>query len=407
MWIIDGPAAPPRQRPGLMKQPFFPLKRMASIVVVMRLVVACGAATGVASAQPRTTDALPATLSAGWAAFDAGRFRDASAIANRILAEAPTNHSAQLLLVSALAPETPVAALDAYDALVARSGAADRHLSAAIGEAVLRQLAQTAAEPALRLAAAEALVEHQALGARALFVEVTKAAGRAGLASQAKAGDERAVQALAGQLDELPGSAKVGALGQLAQSGAAGALQALVKASRDPDEMVRMAAADGLRRLADPAAVPTLASLLSDRSGSVRQAAALALTALGDSRGDSLVNEMLNSGVADIVLTSAEALPNDSSRWTNQVAALLSAEDVTDRLRAARLLFAARRTEAESEIANGLASENPAVREEAARTASAVGYPVPPTTLREMLQDSSGWVRLAAAQALVRGSAGP
>ena len=54
--------------------------------------------------------------------------------------------------------------------------------------------------------------------------------------------------------------------------------------------------------------------------------------------GGELVDRMLQSGVPDIVLSVAEALPSEPGRWQAVVQPLLDTENPVDRLRAARLI---------------------------------------------------------------------
>lgn len=384
------------------------VRPLAALSPLLSLLVAIVFAARVDAQARSAPTASQGRLSAGWAALEAGRADEAARVAAQVLSEAPDNHAGTLLLIAALSRgPNPVAALDRYETWSARSGAADPHLASVIGEGVLLTLADSESEPTLRLAAAEALGEFRVLGAQAVLARVAKVSGWAGLAALAKAGDENAAGTLSDQADQLPGSARVEALSRLATGRFRGAFEALVRAAGSPDEMVRAAAADGLRTLGNPEAVATLGGMLTDPAGVARQAAALALASLGDSRGEPLVSAMVNSGVPDIVLSVAEALPDNQPLWLDQVTPLLQAEDATDRLRAATLLFAARRTEAEAEILAGLSSENPAIREEAARAANRVRLSPGPTTIREMLADASPWVRLAAGKLLLAAVSAP
>lgn len=315
-----------------------------------------------------------------------------------------------VLLLSALSQQDPVDALDAYEQWRSRTGQSSPHLAAVIGDGVLRALtSRDGGDSSLRLTAAELLVRYRALGARAVLARVAAAEGRAGLVALARSGDERAAQMVVGSLGELQGSAKVGAIGGLglAVTTVPGATDALMAAMSDEDEMVRAAAIEALRRSGDPSLAAAIRPLLSDRAGVVRHAAALALVALGDPAGEPLVEALLASGVADHVLTVAEALASDQARWRSRVEPLLRTEDPLDRLRAAKLLYDAAAPEAEAELMGALASANPAIREEASRALGEAGLSVGQSTLRQMLADSSGWVRLAAARVLLDAAAQP
>lgn len=366
-----------------------------------------------AAAQPRPP-APPGgdtpSLGRGWTALEAGRADEAAIIARSALEQAPDSQAALVLLLSALSQQDPVDALDAYEQWRSRTGQSSPHLAAVIGDGVLRALTSPdGGDSSLRLTAAELLVRYRVLGARAVLARVAAAEGRAGLVALARSGDERAAQMVVGSLGDLQGSAKVGAIGGLglAVTTVPGATDALIAATSDEDEMVRAAAIDALRRSGDPSLAAAIRPLLNDRAGVVRHAAALALVALGDPAGEPLAEALLASGVPDHVLTAAEALASDQARWRSRVEPLLRTEDPLDRLRAARLLYDVATPEAEAELVGALASANPAIREEASRALGGAGLSVGQSTLRQMLGDSSGWVRLAAARALLDAATQP
>lgn len=264
-----------------------------------------------------------------------------------------------------------------------------------------------ATDPHLRLAAAELLVTHGVAGARALLTTAAQAAGPAGAAALARAGDPRAAQRAAATLPALQGSAKATAIDQLAGASDPAVIAAVTGLSADPDPMVRTAVAGALGQVSDgSAAVPALQRLLADPSGQVQQAAAIALVKLGDPQGEPLVEKMLASGVGDLVLAAAEALPNESARWADRVRPVLESEDPVERLRAAHLLRDVFPAEAASVLRDSLASDNVVLRDEAARTALD-GMPAAAGGWRQMLNDPSGWVRLAGARVLMDVSGAP
>jgi HEAT repeat protein len=346
------------------------------------------------------------TLSAGWAALESGRVDDAATTARRLLQLSPSSHAALLLYLSALGQgPDPAIALDAYDEWQSRHQPGDPHLLRVIGEGVLRRLASEGTEVAVRVAAAEELYRLKALGAtEALDALSRRGTDTAVVAARARAGDQAAAQTLLKTADGLAGSAKADVVRALSRSGVA-ASAALERFASDGDEMVRIAAIEGLRTSDDPDTIALLNRLLTDPVPFVRQAAAVALVSRGDPAGEAIVTAMLASGIPDVVLTAAEALPGQPERWRVAVEGTLQAEDPIDRLRAARLLVPMRSAEAEAEITSSLAHENPAIREEAARAAATARLTPASQTLRDMLRDRSEWVRLSAARILVGGAA--
>jgi HEAT repeat protein len=357
-----------------------------------------------ADAAPRqaTPTSPQATLSAGYAALEAGRFEEAAAIAAKVLAGAPGGHAATLLQISALAyGADPLQAVAAYDSWRQRHGVDDPLLLGVIGEGVARHLAATASDPGLRLAAAELLVDRGTPGARARMATIARAAGSLGTATLARTGEEAAARQAAAALPNLHGSAKTAAIEHLAGASDPAVVAALNAALGDQDPMVRIAAAGALSAGGDPAsAAPALERLLEDPSGQVQRAAAVALVKLGQPSGEPLVETMLASGVGDLVLAAAEALPNAPERWSDRVRPLLDSEDPVERLRAAGLLRAVSPAEAAAVVGRGLADENLALREEAARVALE-GVPLAAGSWRVMVQDPNGWVRLAGARILL------
>ena len=116
---------------------------------------------------------------------------------------------------------------------------------------------------------------------------------------------------------------------------------------------------------------------------------------------------MLTSGVPDIVLNAAEAMPEQPSRWQTAVEGLLDTENPVDRLRAARLLKDVRPDAARAVVTAGLGDPNLAIREEAARAIDTIGLPDNAPEWPKMLSDSSTWVRLEGARALFLGDDTP
>ena len=134
----------------------------------------------------------------------------------------------------------------------------------------------------------------------------------------------------------------------------------------------------------------------------MQQSAAVALAALGRPEGGELVDRLLQSGIPDIVLSVAEALPGDPGRWQAAVTPLLDTENPVDRLRAARVLGKNAPADANRVLAAALSDENIAVREEAARALADIPITENAPDWRRLLSDQSPWVRLEAARAIWR-----
>ena len=114
---------------------------------------------------------------------------------------------------------------------------------------------------------------------------------------------------------------------------------ALIRLLANSDPGTRATAADALARSGSETAAEPLLKALSNPDASVQQSAAVALAAIGRPEGGELVDRMLQSGVPDIVLSVAEALPvGDPGRWQAAVTPLLDTENPVDCLRAARVL---------------------------------------------------------------------
>ncbi len=339
-------------------------------------------------------------LGAGWTAFEAGRFTAAVSAADAVLQQHPHDHAAIVLKIQALASATDISgALDAYSAWSAAHRQPDLHLLGITAEAVLRQIGASGPEMSQRVAALEALATSGDKESAETLVRLGPSAGVEGQAARARLGDPAAAAALAKRLADNPRDVEM--IHELGGIKAPAVEEALIRLLDDADATTRASAADALARGGSDTAAEPLLKALSDPESGVRQSAAVALAALGRPEGSELVDRMLQSGVPDLVLSVAEALPSEPGRWQDTVQPLLETENPVDRLRAARLL-GNNSPDAARVLTAALIDENVAVREEAARLMSELGAMDASTDWRRLLNDPSAWVRLGAARALWR-----
>jgi HEAT repeat protein len=274
------------------------------------------------------------------------------------------------------------------------------HLLGIAAEAVLKQIAANGPEMGQRVAALEALATTGDKSAEDMLARLGQSAGVEGQVALAKLGDPAAADALAKKLAANPRDSDM--IQRLGGVKARAVEDELIHVLADADPGTRAAAADALARSGSENAAEPLLKALKDPEASVQQSAAVALAAIGRPEGNELVDRMLQSGVPDIVLSVAEALPMDAGRWQAVVQPLLDTENPVDRLRAARLMGNNSPVDANRVLAAALSDENVAVREEAARSLSDVRKTEGSTDWRRLLSDPSAWVRLEAARAIWR-----
>ncbi len=358
---------------------------------------------GVASAQTGAAAPATASLGAGWSAFGTGRYGDAVAAADAVLARRPFDHGAIILKVQSLAHQRNVqGAFKAYDEWRTSRRADDPQLVASIAEAVLQDIAISGAVIDQRLEALRVLTSAGDADARRALTRLAATSGAAGAVALARAGLGNPDKLLG--LLKAPGP-KAEVIDALAKANPPGTAEAVAPLLADPDPMTKTAAASALASIGAQDAVPALKSLLSDPMPLVSQAAALSLVKLGDQSAAPVIDQMLSSGVPDIVLNAAEAMPDQPSRWQVAVDGLLDTENPVDRLRAARLLKDIRPDAARAVVTAGLGDSNLAIREEAARAIDTIGLPDNAPEWPKMLSDPSTWVRLEGARALFLGEA--
>jgi len=372
-------------------------------------VVVCAFLAGAASeAAPQTTprprqpraSRQASGVGSGWTALEAGRVSAAVSAADAVLQQRPHDHAAIVLKIQALASAADInAALDAYTTWTSTHREPDLHLLGIAAEAVLEQIATNGPEMAQRVVALETLAGAGDKGAAETLAGLGPSAGVEGELAKARLGDAAAAEAVAKRLAANPRNADL--IRELGKVKAPPVENALIQLLANSDPGTRASAADALAGSGSDTAAAPLVKALGDPEASVRQSAAVALAALGRPEGGELVDGMLQSGVPDIVLSVAEAMPSEPGRWEAVVQSLLDTENPVDRLRAARLL-GSKSPDATRVLSAALSDENVAVREEAARALSELGTVEPSTDWRRLLSDPSPWVRLEAARALWR-----
>jgi HEAT repeat protein len=347
------------------------------------------------------------SLSAGWAALESGRVDEAVAAGEAALASYPNDHAATVLVISALTSGGRLPrAIESYETWAQAHAGGDIHLLAIVARGVLTTLGASAPMIEQRVAALEALSAAGDTAARQALDAMGAKAGVQGDATRAIGGDTDAGRRLVAAATSGSGSSRIAALEATADAKPEGAAEAIARATRDADPVIRAAGARLASRMNDPQMTDALLPLLKDASGDVRQSAALSLAAGGRSEGDELVSQMLATGIPDFVLAVAEALPEQPEKWEHAVRGLLDTESPIDRLRAARLIGATAPEDAARVVEQSLRDDNPAIRQEAARSLAAVPSARLGDGLPRLLADGDVWVRLRAAATILGESTG-
>jgi HEAT repeat protein len=217
------------------------------------------------------------------------------------------------------------------------------------------------------------------------------------IAARAEGGDRTAQQQLAQLVATDAAAVRVGTVKALASGGASAVPQlTMLLSHRTPD--VRGAAVEALGNIGGQAVSP-LQGMRNDPDPYVRLRVAVALAQAGDQDAVAAVTTALASPVADIRLTAAEAFrsnPTEASRAA--VRSALGEANPLTRAHAAALLGESE--ESTRTLVDLLNSENPTVREEAARTVEdrfSENIPI----IRSLLDSQDPWLQLYGAGALL------
>lgn len=342
---------------------------------------------------PRTAVSQPVSqLARGWAAHAEGRHDEAVRLAAPLVtAGGPLSHDALALLIRAeSAQDNRTAALTAYEQWLKAQGHEDRFLLQPIAERVLLELSRST-DSAIRAAAIARLL-------RSGNTDVAVPNDDAAVGARAEAGDVAAQNQITEQVESGQLPVRLYTVRALAARGSA-AVPALTKilASGAPD--VKGAAADALGDIGSPDAIAALQAARQDRDPYARLKIAVALARAGDADALATVTTALTSQVGDIRVMAAEAFrdnPTDASRAALRSA--LADPNPLTRARAASLLGD---SEATTVLADLMASDNPTVREEAARAVEDRTVD-DLALLRSMLRSQDPWAQLYAAGAILR-----
>jgi hypothetical protein len=365
-------------------------------------------------------DPLASSLARGWAAYAAGQFDEAARIADEALALDARDHAAIELKVRARASRTPAAGLDTYEGWLATSGVEDPFLVRPVARRILWDLA-SGSDETIRLAALQRLAGAGDRAAADRLADAAAATSAAIDAQLALHGNRRAAERLAERPDVS--TVRPETLAEaLSYSGPAG-VPRLRELLKHPAPPVRAAAALALGRLGPDAgaARAQLEAMFDDPA--VRSFVAVPLARLGHAGAEALMQEFLQSPVADLRLLAAQAYAGSGAgAWSEALRPLLDDPNGLTRVRAAELLLPVARDEALAALAAASAAANPVVRADVTRVlelaaADAARHAGDACSvgdlgiLRRQLRDADPSVRLHAAGGILtrgalRGTAG-
>lgn len=366
----------------------------------LTVIILCSVAgTRVSSQTAGPADAAAAALGRAWTAIAAGRTDEAVAAADQLLKTNPRDRRAMTVKVEALAPETPLLALDAYEKWLAVVSSEDIFLLDPIARGTLERIASgTGAR--LRLEALEILAGAGVVSARQ---RLSQDGGRAADLALARLGDRAAWERLKGaEFDQQRPELRI----EVLSLGGASALDSLRPLLAEKSGAVRAKAVEAIGRVGGKAAIEDLRAAVADPEFHVRATATVALAKLGDAQAARAVEEMLTSPVADVRLLAAEAFSaRGAGPWVDAILPLLNNNEGVIKLRAAELLAPVNPEAARSVLDAASQDANPVVRSEAARVlgAPAVARALSGdlAALRRALRDADAAVRLHAASAIL------
>lgn len=345
---------------------------------------------------PQSTET--AELARGWQLLAQGRPAEAAKVAATLLSASPRSAPAMTLgLEASVATGGSAAAMTFYERWLGQRRVEEPAALRRIAIAALREVAADEKNVA-RPVALQALARDGDAQARHALEALRGTAGDVSTRALAAAGDPAAVKDLTSSLQGAGGAEGVLALEALGTSGSSDAVAAIADQLRDERSEIRGAAAEALGRLGATGQVGALRELLNDRNTYVRLKAAGALTRLGDESGAIAAREFMTHESAGVRLAAAEAMAaQPTEEWRGLVRSLLSAPEVEVQIGAARLI-GPYDPDAAFTVLEGLASsENPVVRELAARATGDIET-TDMTVLRRLLKNAYplGKVRAAA-----------
>jgi HEAT repeat protein len=370
------------------------MKKLLSTIAFTVAVSAVGFAQAQRPRSAQNSDPDAQQMSRAWAALAENRVDEAAGLAEQLAGRSPLlAHEATGLLIRIEAGRDRVKpALAAYERWLRQAGRDDRFLLHPLAHRVLSMLSRSN-DPAVR-AAATARLLRAGLPATSSNDDRDMTA----VAARAEGGDKAAQQQLSELVTANAGAVRVGTVKALASGGAVAIPQlTALLAHRTPE--VRAAAVEALGNIGGQPAVTALQGMRNDPDPYVRLRAAVALAQAGDQDAIATINKALASPVADIRLTAAEAYrnnPTESSRAA--VRSALGEANPLTRARAAALLGESE--EGTRTLVDLLNSENPTVREEAAKTVEE-RFSENVALIRSLLDSQDAWLQLYGAGALL------
>ena len=368
---------------------------MPTILHLALCVLLVAGATPAASQDSPAARANASELSRAWAAIGAGDYAKAEELAGALLRRDPSAHAAITVAVAAMAgADKPTAALDAYEQWLQKSRHEDVFLLQPIAASTLASLAAgadvgLAVEALSKLAASDADAARAALGKRA-------DAGPEFDGVRAALGDKSAITRLANALSAPSSREKL-----LALRHAAGVADlpstAVVPLLSDPAPPVRAAAIETLARMQGLTGADTIRPLLDHPDPFVQANAAVALGKLQDPAGVERLTRMLESPAADTAAMAAAVLKARGVDVSAAAERILADPNPLTRLSAVPLLSDASR--AQAVLGQAAADPNPVIRARAGELLAATVSDL--ATLRRLLRDGSGEVRMGAAASLL------
>lgn len=368
-------------------------------IAVSALLLAHGA--NARAQQPRDRPpAAPAasaelsTIAGGWASLAAGRTREAVKAADSVLARRPDDHRALDLAIEALAHGTPLRALDAYEAWLARTRVEDVFLLVPIARGTLEQIG-SGEDGALKLQALRRLARTgDAQDAARLRDLVQSGAHDVQLALE---GDGAAAQ----RLIEPRAAAATPLLARALGSAGPEAVPMLRSLLTHPATPVRMEAALSLGKLGATAAIPELRAMMRDPE--MRAFAAVALARLGDADGEAAVQQLLQSPVLDVRVLGAQAYEGrGAGPWVEALMPALRDPNGVTRIRAAELLVPVAPDAAMPVLLDAAKDSNPVVRADGMRVIEVTGMLAPSRHNPDSAQGNGGPLALATLRRLLR-----
>jgi HEAT repeat protein len=370
------------------------MKKLFTTIALSLICTVVGFAQAQRARRAPTADPDVQQMSRAWAALAENRLDDAAGLAEQVAGRSPLlGHEAAGLLIRIEAGRDRVKpALAAYERWMRQAGRDDRFLLHPVAHRLLSTLSRSN-DAAVRAAATARLMRAGLPGgSSANDQDMTT------IAARAEGGDKSAQQQLSQLVTSDATVVRVGTVKALAAGGAASVPQLITLLThRTPD--VRAAAVEALGNIGGQQAVTALQGVRNDPDPYVRLRVAVALAQAGDQDAIAAVTTALASPVGDIRLTAAEAFrtnPTEASRAA--VRSALGEPNPLTRAHAAALLGESE--EGTRALVDLLNSENPTVREEAAKTVEerfAENVPV----IRSLLDSEDPWLQLYGAGALL------